>query len=114
MYPQNISSACITWLRQLLIGVTVVGFLFSPVYAFAQDLNIAVKLKVANGEIEGTSVVIIENGKEISQSTAKKKRVKLDLSFGHQYAIRFKKAGYVTKEYWLTPEISPCTCVRNI
>lgn len=98
MYPQNISNACITRLRQLLFGVIVIGSLLSASFTVAQDLNIAVKLKVANGDIDGTSVVVIENGKEISQSTTKKKRVKLDLSFGHQYAIRFEKSGYVTKE----------------
>ena len=98
MYPKNISNACFTWLRQLFIGAALCGFLLPFTEIIAQDLSIAIKLKVADGEVEGTSIVVIENGTKISQSSAKKKRLKLDLSFGHQYSIRFEKAGYVTKE----------------
>jgi len=56
------------------------------------------KLNVANGDIKGTMVRIIENGKEVSNSYVKRKRLKLELTFGNQYILQFEKEGHVTKE----------------
>lgn len=81
-----------------ILTVSVIGiFLYTPVPLCAQGLGVLAKVKTPNG-VDGTTVMIIENEKLVSQESINRKRVKLDLAFGHQYILRFEKAGCVTKE----------------
>ncbi|MCB0754408.1 MAG: hypothetical protein H6603_05320 [Flavobacteriales bacterium] len=89
------------WISQILIGLSIALLVGSGNVARAQQVGVIVKLSVSNGSIDGTDILILQNGNEIERFEAKKKRQKLDLSYGHQYTIRFEKANYLTKEIYV-------------
>jgi hypothetical protein len=85
-------------LWRLILALVIIGaFWFAPNIAYAQDLGVVVKVKTPD-DLDGTAVMVIENEKMLSQEMVNRKRVKLDLAFGHQYVLRFEKPGCVTKE----------------
>lgn len=98
MYPNVISSTYFTWLSKAILIVLVGILSIKSITVCAQDLVVSVKLKSERNDVGITEIILLDNGKEVTRITQKRKKLKLDLLFGRKYAIRFEKPGYVTKE----------------
>lgn len=89
------------WISQVLTGLSIALLVGLGDVAYAQEVGVIVKLNVSNGSIDGTDILIFQNGNEMDRFESKKKRQKIDLSYGHQYTIRFEKDNYLTKEIFV-------------
>ena len=72
-------------------------FIFCANISFAQDgLLLEAQIKIENGNIRDTRVVIEKDGKRLRTMDAEK-RFDLELDYNSTYLISFEKDGYVTK-----------------
>ena len=73
--------------------------LFSGFSAYSQEpLYGFVKLNIDKGNLEGTQIIITENGKAWKNVSPSKARYEYDLDYGNEYLFTFTKPGYITKK----------------
>jgi hypothetical protein len=88
-------------ISQVLTGLSIALLVGLGDVAQAQEVGVIVKLSVSNGSFDGTDILIIQNGNDMERFESKKKCQKIDLSYGHQYTIRFEKDNYLNKEIFV-------------
>lgn len=81
-------------LKSLFVVLLV---LFVIVHKLSAQFIVAGKIKIENGKLDGTRIIVTKNGVEERTVSAKTGRFVFDLEYNSDYIFTYQKRGYVTK-----------------